>query len=222
MLGDNTSFFSSISLFFVSFFVILRYYLFLQKLFYYYYIIIIFYENYFYFFMFRDVPGCSGMFRHVPECSVFRVLSTPLEKLVLNHPPHSCFKIATWFIHHSMEKKRSNLYKVVTLGNSLGPVPERPISVNARLRFWTAFVFYIPMHCLHTFCLRTFCVSVSLLFLVVKAQQYFVTSSCMLLDEKTVLEIWLNPGLNLPIFWGTGPRWSLNRICLLSRGVFNV
>ena len=22
-------------------------------------------ENYFYFFMFRDVPGCSGMFRHV-------------------------------------------------------------------------------------------------------------------------------------------------------------
>ena len=26
--------------------------------------------------MFRDVPGCSGMFRHVPECSVFRVLST--------------------------------------------------------------------------------------------------------------------------------------------------
>ena len=122
-----------------------------------------------------------------------------------------------------MEKKRSNLYKVVTLGNSLGPVPERPISVNARLRFWTAFVFYIPMHCLHTFCLRTFCVSVSLLFLVVKAQQYFVTSSCMLLDEKTVLEIWLNPGLNLPIFRGTGPRWSLNRLCLLSRGVlFNV
>ena len=116
-----------------------------------------------------------------------------------------------------MEKKQSNLYEAVTLGNSLGPVPERPISVNARLRFWTAFVFYIPMHCLHTFCLRTFCVSVSLLFLVVKAQQYFVTSSCMLLDEKTMLEIWHNPGLNLPIFRGTGPRWSLNRLCLLSK-----
>ena len=29
-----------------------------------------FYENYFYFFMFRDVPGCSGMFRNVP-CSWF-------------------------------------------------------------------------------------------------------------------------------------------------------
>ena len=39
--------------------------------------------------MFRDVPGCSGMFRdvpecsgifHVPGCSMFRLLSTPLEK----------------------------------------------------------------------------------------------------------------------------------------------
>ena len=27
-------------------------------------------ENYFYFFMFRDIPGCSGMFRNVP-CSWF-------------------------------------------------------------------------------------------------------------------------------------------------------
>ena len=26
--------------------------------------------------MFRDVPECFGMFRHVPECSVFLVLST--------------------------------------------------------------------------------------------------------------------------------------------------
>ena len=34
----------------------------------------------------------------------------------------------------------------------------------------------------------------SLLYLVVKAQQYFVMSSCMFLDKKTVLEIWLlNP-----------------------------
>ena len=45
----------------------------------------------------------------------------------------------------------------------------------------------------------------SLLYLVVKAQQYFVTSSSMLLDEKTVLEIWLNPGLKLTIFQGTRP-----------------
>ena len=48
----------------------------------------------------------------------------------------------------------------------------------------------------------------SLLYLVVKAQQYFVTSSCIFLDEKTVLEIWLNPGLNLTMFRGTGP-WSI-------------
>ena len=67
MLGDNTSFFFSISLFLVSFFVILRYYLFLQKLFYYYYIIIIFFMKIIFIFscsgMFRDVPECSGMFR---------------------------------------------------------------------------------------------------------------------------------------------------------------
>ena len=36
-----------------------------------------FHENCLYFFMFRDVPGCSGMFRHVPECSVFLVLLYP-------------------------------------------------------------------------------------------------------------------------------------------------
>ena len=47
----------------------------------------------------------------------------------------------------------------------------------------------------------------SLMHIVVKAQHYFVTSSCMLLDEKTVPEIWLNLGLNLTIFRGTGPRF---------------
>ena len=42
-------------------------------------------------------------------------------------------------------------------------------------------------------------------FPVLKARQYFVVSSCMFLDEKTVLgEIWLNAGLNLTIFLGTG------------------
>ena len=45
----------------------------------------------------------------------------------------------------------------------------------------------------------------SLLYLVVEAQQCFVTSSSMFLDEKTVLEIWLNPGLKLTIFRGTRP-----------------
>ena len=41
------------------------------------YFIINVYKNYFINFFFH-VPWCSGMFRHVrPECSVFRVLSTP-------------------------------------------------------------------------------------------------------------------------------------------------
>ena len=38
-------------------------------------------------FLFFHVPGCSGMFRHVPECSVFRVLSTA-HKLYSTNP---CF-----------------------------------------------------------------------------------------------------------------------------------
>ena len=52
---------------------------FLLLLFYYYYLILFFSWKLFYFFMFRDVPVCSGMFRHVPECSVFQVLSTPFQ-----------------------------------------------------------------------------------------------------------------------------------------------
>ena len=47
-----------------------------------------------------------------------------------------------------------------------------------------------------------------LLYLIVKAQQYFATSSCMFLDEKTMLEICLNPGLNLAIFQGTRQDWT--------------
>ena len=50
----------------------------------------------------------------------------------------------------------------------------------------------------------------SLLYLVVKTQHSFVTSSCMFLDEKTVLEIWLNPWL---IFRGTGPRRGIQNGC---------
>ena len=47
-----------------------------------------------------------------------------------------------------------------------------------------------------------------LLYLAVKAQLYFVHSSYTFVDKKTVLNIWLNPGLNLTIFRGTGP-WHL-------------
>ena len=59
---------------------------------------------------------------------------------------------------------------------------------NPALKFCSVFVFYIPMYCLGQHFV------LSLLYLVVKTQQYFVTSSCMFLDEKTMLIMWLNPG----------------------------
>ena len=75
ILGDDTSFFFFISLFFVVV-VILCHYLFLQKLFYYYYFIL--FINFFLeVILFFHVPGCAGMFRNVPECSMFLFLSTP-------------------------------------------------------------------------------------------------------------------------------------------------
>ena len=43
----------------------------------------------------------------------------------------------------------------------------------------------------------------SLLHLRVKAQQYFVSLSCIFLDKKNVPKIWLNLGLDLTIFQGT-------------------
>ena len=59
MIRVSFSLFLSLSVFLL-FYVIINFY---KK----YFIIITFFfhENYFYFFMFRDVPGCSGMF-HVP------------------------------------------------------------------------------------------------------------------------------------------------------------
>ena len=63
ILGDDTSFFFFFFLLlFLLFYVIVNFY---KN-----YLIfnVFFHENYFYFFMFRDVPGCSGMFRNVPEC----------------------------------------------------------------------------------------------------------------------------------------------------------
>ena len=72
--------------------------------------------------------------------------------------------------------------------------------INPGLKFCFVFVFYIPMHCLGWH------FALLLLYLVVKDQQYFVTSSFMFLDEKNLLEILLNPGLNLTIFRETAPR----------------
>ena len=84
----------------------------------------------------------------------------------------------------------------------LGPVPERPIRANPRLIFFSFFVFYLNFFVL----LRvTFCL-IWLPYLGVKAKQHFISLSYMFLGKKTLLKIWLNPGLNLTIFWGTGPR----------------
>ena len=43
----------------------------------------------------------------------------------------------------------------------------------------------------------------------------------MFLDEKTVLEIWLNPGLNLTIFRGTGTRWSTEALKTYEQSFFH-
>ena len=82
VLGDDTSFFFFISLFFVFFIFYFSLLLIFTKNHFIIIIIIIlfylfFHEKYFYFFLSRDVQGFSGLFRHVPECSVFRVLSMP-------------------------------------------------------------------------------------------------------------------------------------------------
>ena len=45
----------------------------------------------------------------------------------------------------------------------------------------------------------------SLLYLRVQAQQYFVNLSYMVVDKKTVLKIWTDLGLNLTFFRGNGP-----------------
>jgi len=46
----------------------------------------------------------------------------------------------------------------------------------------------------------------------VKVQQYFVRLiSCMFLDKKIGLKLWLNLGLSLTIFRGTGP-WILDSL----------
>ena len=67
ILGDVTSFFFLIiSLFFFSFLFLLFYVILLLLIFTKIILLLLlffFHENYFYFLMFRDIPGCSGMFR---------------------------------------------------------------------------------------------------------------------------------------------------------------
>ena len=85
-------------------------------------------------------------------------------------------------------------------------VPERAISANPGLKFCSIFVFYLPIYCLEYHLALTFP------FLKVEAQQCFISSGCMFLGKKALLKIWINPGLNLTIFRGTGPRlFTLNK-----------
>ena len=81
----------------------------------------------------------------------------------------------------------------------LCPVPERLISANPGLKFCSTFYVYLPIHSLEEHFVS------SLLYLRVKAQQYFVSLSYMFVDRKTVLKMRLNLGLSLTIFRGTGP-----------------
>ena len=80
-----------------------------------------------------------------------------------------------------------------------GLVPERPISANPGLKFCSTFCIYLPMNCVELHFV------LSILYLRLKAQQYFASLSYMFLDKKTLLKIWLNLGLNLTIFQGARP-----------------
>ena len=62
------------------------------------------------------------------------------------------------------------------------PVPERSISANPGLKISSVFVFYLPLYCLEQHFV------LSLPHIGVKAQEYFVSSSCMFLDQKTLLK----------------------------------
>ena len=76
---------------------------------------------------------------------------------------------------------------------TLAPAPpERPVSANPELTFCSNFCIYL---------LRTaysqIIFELSLLHLRVKAQQYFVSLSYMLLDQKAVFKFWLKSWVKL-------------------------
>ena len=84
-----------------------------------------------------------------------------------------------------------------------GPVPKRPISVNPGLTFCSVLV-------LHFYVLPrvTFCAIIA----VSRSKGSTVFCNLELPALKTVLKIWLNPGLDLTIFRGTGTRNPIPRI----------
>ena len=97
---------------------------------------------------------------------------------------------------------------------SPGPGSERLISANPGLKFCSTFYVYLPIHSLEEHFVS------SLLYLRVKAQQYFVSLSYMFVDRKTVLKMWLNLGLSLTIFRETGPWPESKTLSLLKGSVY--
>ena len=85
---------------------------------------------------------------------------------------------------------------VGTTNEILGLVPERPVSAK-RIEILFCFRIILPMYCLEQHFV------LSLPYLGVKAQQFFLSLSFIFLDKKTLIKILLNPGLNLTIFQGT-------------------
>ena len=93
-------------------FLFLDYFIIFRLFFWLFYVLINFYKNYFtiilsYFFFFMKnilIFPCSGMFRNVPGCSMFRVLSTPqsytFEPSTTFFVPCACFYICfQTFLH---------------------------------------------------------------------------------------------------------------------------
>ena len=85
-----------------------------------------------------------------------------------------------------------------------GRVPERPFTANPGWKFCSTFCIYLPMHCLE----QRFVLSFLFFFFFLKWKRttVFWKFNYVFLDKKTMLKILLNPGLNLTIFQGSGPR----------------
>ena len=102
-----------------------------------------------------------------------------------------------WLFSMVIEHQRSSCPGMGLAPRFPAPFPKWPISANPRLKFCFTLCIYLLMHYFEEDFVLSF------LFFGVKAQQYFVSSSYMFGDRKTLLKLRLNPGLNLTIFRGT-------------------
>ena len=87
----------------------------------------------------------------------------------------------------------------------LGPVPERLISANPGLKFCSTFYLFA-----YTLLGVTFYVIITVSQIKGSTVFSIVSLSYMFLDKKTVLKMWLNLGLSLNTFRGTGPLINTN------------